>query len=305
MNTYPLGDTILLSETFTVNGTQTDPTTVSLLVQDPSGAQTTYTYAGAQVVRVSAGAYQYELAVPVTGTWSYRWTGTGAAPGVGEGEFGVYDLVAGDSTATPAGSLASVNEYKAFVGQDFADTSQDAMIRLWLAAASTAIQVYTRREFISALGTGTRNFEVRSTGYVSFRRYDLQSASLVAIDTEGTDGVTATTIDPSQYMLLPVDAPDGVYTSLRFYTFSVGPILRQVYGVSRQVSVTGTWGYPAVPADVKRAALLCARDWKLGYSDSYSETLAPRMNDEITTGRADNIPAPARLLLDPYRKVLV
>ena len=42
-----VGDTVTLTNTFKVSGTATDPTTISLVVTDPAGTATTYTYAAA------------------------------------------------------------------------------------------------------------------------------------------------------------------------------------------------------------------------------------------------------------------
>lgn len=57
-----------------------DPTTISLVVTAPGGAQTTYTYPGT-IVRQSLGAFTQDVPLTATGTWTAVWTGTGAAAG--------------------------------------------------------------------------------------------------------------------------------------------------------------------------------------------------------------------------------
>lgn len=104
MNEYPVGDTILLNESFTVNGTPTDPTAVTLLVTDPSGAQTTYTYAATTITKLSTGNYQKQLVPGVLGEWRYTWTGTGTAPGVSEGVFVITDNMFANVAITPVRS---------------------------------------------------------------------------------------------------------------------------------------------------------------------------------------------------------
>lgn len=76
-NTYDINDRVRLSVTFTVSSTPTDPTTVTLKVEDPSGNEATYTYALAQVTRDDTGDYHYDLTLDEAGSWAYRWEGTG------------------------------------------------------------------------------------------------------------------------------------------------------------------------------------------------------------------------------------
>lgn len=194
-----------------------------------------------------------------------------------------------------AQDLTTLTEAKAWLG--ITDTSQDGRLAQLITAGSVTVSQYSQREFVSLLGTGTRNFALKRDGLVTFGPYDLQSASLVQIDTDGA--VTATTLDASQYQLGPVDAPYGVYGSLRFYTFTVGPILRQWAGsIPRQVSVTGTWGFPAVPADVEQATLITVAKWfkrdQVAWTNEYPVPQGP--------SDGQNLPYDARMLLQPYKR---
>ena len=85
MATYTVGKTIRLRAVFAVDDVDTDPTTISLIVQSPAGTDTTYTYAAGQIVRDAAGSFYYDLTLSAAGNWSYRWVGTGAAASVEEG----------------------------------------------------------------------------------------------------------------------------------------------------------------------------------------------------------------------------
>lgn len=73
-----IGDAIQLKNTFTVSGTNTDPTTVSLEVRDPSGNTDTYTYAGATITKDATGKFSKIITFDEAGWWTYEWTGTGA-----------------------------------------------------------------------------------------------------------------------------------------------------------------------------------------------------------------------------------
>lgn len=57
----------------------TDPTTVSLLVVEPDGTRTTYTYAGGGATKHSTGVFYRDIALPLPGEYLLRWVGTGAA----------------------------------------------------------------------------------------------------------------------------------------------------------------------------------------------------------------------------------
>lgn len=87
---YWEGTTVRVTGTFTVSGTATDPSTVTLKVRDPAGTETTYTYALSQVAKSATGVYYKDLSPTIltsTGTWIYRWIGTGDAAGAGEASF--------------------------------------------------------------------------------------------------------------------------------------------------------------------------------------------------------------------------
>ena len=61
-----------------MQGTPTDPSTITLKVRPPGGTQTYYTFAGGQLIKDSTGVYRIDLTVTVAGAWTYRWEGSGA-----------------------------------------------------------------------------------------------------------------------------------------------------------------------------------------------------------------------------------
>ncbi len=77
---------------FEVDGTPTDPTTVSLTVVSPSGTSTTYTYADAQITHDGTGNYHRDITPDVAGWWRYYWVGTGACAVTQQGEVYVRAL---------------------------------------------------------------------------------------------------------------------------------------------------------------------------------------------------------------------
>ena len=54
-NYYEKGETVRITGTFTVSDVATDPTTVTLKVQNPAGTETTYTYAAGEITKSATG----------------------------------------------------------------------------------------------------------------------------------------------------------------------------------------------------------------------------------------------------------
>lgn len=91
------GQPVALEIEYTGSDAGTDPTTLTLYIRDPDGAETPYTYP-ADIERVSAGLYRYVFSTVGKGRrwdkrWSYRWEATGAGATAQEGSFFI--------TATP------------------------------------------------------------------------------------------------------------------------------------------------------------------------------------------------------------
>lgn len=83
-NRYDKGDLVRISAIFTVAGTNTDPTTVTLKVKDPSGNTATYTYGAAEITKDATGQYHKDITIDEGGVWPYRWEATGAVVTAGE-----------------------------------------------------------------------------------------------------------------------------------------------------------------------------------------------------------------------------
>lgn len=78
---FPLGQPLELSVTDAdSSGVLQDPGGLSLIVEPPQGASTTYTYPGS-ITRDSQGTYSVVITPEVAGLWQYRWIATGAYAG--------------------------------------------------------------------------------------------------------------------------------------------------------------------------------------------------------------------------------
>lgn len=95
MGVYQLGQAVTVTETFSLLGTPTNPTTVTYVVKDPTGVETSYVFGVApEVTNPSVGIFV--LSLPPSsepGQWFYEITGTGAVEASGTGEFTVLQSV--------------------------------------------------------------------------------------------------------------------------------------------------------------------------------------------------------------------
>lgn len=84
VNTYDIGDVVVLTATFAVDGTPTNPSTIACQVKDPNGTETTPT-----PTNPSSGVYEVEVEPTTAGLWHYRFAGTGGAKAAEEHAFEV------------------------------------------------------------------------------------------------------------------------------------------------------------------------------------------------------------------------
>lgn len=89
---FDLGDTVQLTGDFySLTGVLTDPTTVKVVIRTPTGSETTRTYAGGTVTKVSTGVYTSDYAPATAGLYRYRWVGTGTVATAEESKFTVRE----------------------------------------------------------------------------------------------------------------------------------------------------------------------------------------------------------------------
>ena len=92
MATYDLGDLVRITATWQNNlSAAIDPSNVQLIIQNPNGTKSTFTYSSGAVIKDSTGVYHYDYIPSSSGTYTYRWEGTGAAIASGQSSFYVED----------------------------------------------------------------------------------------------------------------------------------------------------------------------------------------------------------------------
>ena len=92
-NVYKKNQSVRITGTFTVSSVNTDPTTITLKVRDPSGNIATYTYALAEVTKSATGVYYKDITTDESGQWFYNWIGTGTVAAADEDYFEVTSTV--------------------------------------------------------------------------------------------------------------------------------------------------------------------------------------------------------------------
>jgi len=245
-----------LTNTFSVNGTPTDPTAITLTVTTPSGTATTYTYSLGEITRTGTGVYTKDIACTEAGVWLYLWVGTGTAS----------DAVAGTwtvSRTTLQRLYCTPEELKDRAG--ISNTDDDSLILSACTAVARAIDKHCRQHFFRH--TRTRTLEPQ--GLYCLKIPPLVSVTTLKTDATG-DGVYETTWATSDYQLLPADAADEAepepYTEIKAVGTLTFPYVWDLipYTRSNRVQIAGVWGWPAVPEGVKEAAKILAEDtWKL------------------------------------------
>lgn len=111
-NQYDIGDMVTIYGIFSdINDVVTDPTTISVLVKDPTGTLTTYVYGvDANLIKDSVGNYHFDITPTVTGVWYYKFVGEGAVKAAEEDSFFVRTSGL-DATSTTETDLSYLLPY--------------------------------------------------------------------------------------------------------------------------------------------------------------------------------------------------
>lgn len=253
--TYDVGDSIKL--TFTVRdeaGALINATT-TIVVTKPDG---TAVNPAPTISNPSTGAYTAVVAPDQVGTWLYRWTATGAATTAEDGQFFVEQAAAANVYATLA-------ELKDALKVSQTDTDLDGVFTAAILAVSREIDNWCGRHFYKI--TEPRTFTPTNYWCLKLGEYnDLVSVTTLKTDASG-DGTFETTWQTTDYQLLtatgspnpnagPEPKPYGQIRAVGAQTFP----LTYSYSLMRadRVEITGTWGWPQVPTDVREACKLLA-----------------------------------------------
>lgn len=248
-----------LTNTFLLNNVASDPTTISCVITDPTGNQTTHTYQGASpadIAKVAIGEYQLEVACTITGLWAYVWIGTG----------NVSDIQAGTWTVQPSNLsqfYCSVEELKDRLR--ITDTQDDMSLQFAVQSGARWVEAFTGRHFYQL--TEARTYQPLTLFELSID--DIVSISAFNIDRDGDGVYEESWTQGTDYQLevAPGQFNQMVSGEMRPYTrvhvIGGGQLFPFIWPYSplNRVKITGTWGWPEVPYAVKQAALIVSADF--------------------------------------------
>lgn len=240
-----------VANVFEVDGAPTDPTTVSLVVTDPTGAAVTYGVG--DLTKTGTGAYRKDIPCITAGVWTYVWIGTGTASDVVAGTWTVQSTALNRLYCTP-------EELKSRVS--IRDDLDDLEILGSVTAVSRWIEDHCERVFYRQVAT--RTYDAASP--LRLALHDLVEVTTLATDDAGS-GSFATIWEPADFQVLrsplalrPEEMP---YTAIKAVGGRSFPACTS--GREQRIQVTGTFGWPVVPEPVRQAAAIWATDLlKLG-----------------------------------------
>jgi hypothetical protein len=260
-----INEVALAANTFTSAGTPADPTAVSCVITDPGNTAVTHTYGGtapADIVKVGTG--KYTLAIPCSpavagsdGLWGFEWIGTGAVSDVQPGTWRVFP--ANISQLWYIG----LEEFKDRLG--ITDAADDYQAQIAIQAVSQAINGWCGRHFNQV--TETRTYMPHNIWLLDID--DLVAVTSFAMDIDG-DGIFETAmVKDVDYQLRygnnlynrNVTGTARPYRQAQIIQTGKWFPFTWPYTHLDRISITGTWGWPAVPSPVTQACFLMASEY--------------------------------------------
>jgi hypothetical protein len=248
-----------LTVTFTSSGSPASPTTVSLVVTDPSGTQTTYTTSNG-ITQSGTGIYTAAITclpalTGVDGLWSYVWIGTGAVSDVQPGTWRVLPTTIGTW-------YIGLDEFKDRLG--ITDAADDSQAQIAIQTTAQWINEYTGRHFNRV--TEVRTYEPTNIWVLNID--DLVSVTAVNLDPNGNGVFSQALVQNVDYELR---LGDGLYnvnaTGIarpyrQLQIIQTGNWFPFTWPYSRldRVQIIGTWGWSSVPPPVTQANFILAAD---------------------------------------------
>jgi hypothetical protein len=271
---YDQGDVWTPQATFTVNGTPTDPTTLIVKIKDPAGTITTITEntpaaPTLPIVRVSAGVFKHNgIALNDAGYWHARFEGTGAAAAAEDHQAIVDPSEFYESAQLGSRALVGLAETKDWLQQQNIDTASDLELARVINDISERFHDEAEREF-KVVGTNpqTRTFQIDPPGrrlpyYIDGDYIGDRNIARRTVKVGDLSSFTAVSILDSDWTTVLETPSVSLVTG--------HPLVRKAWEPIRELelhadvtslvagmrlSVTGNWGFPAVPGNVRQAVL--------------------------------------------------
>jgi hypothetical protein len=321
-NIYQVGDLVPLQATFRDAAGALANTTVALTVRAPDGTITTPT-----PTNPSTGVYHYDLAASQPGLWWYTFKGTGTIQAAERRSLYVESDWITAQGPLSSRALVTLEEAREYVLSNVLDNTQDHKLVRRINAFSEAVWQFTRREWTTSVAV-TRTFQYPGYGMLSLAPYDLRAATAIVLETDYPTAFQTTLVAGSptvlaDYRLRPIGGtPEGTYRWVDFSYYGYltpNPLwisdLYDGYGygyANRRrnhgfgVTVTGDWGIPTVPDDVKEAVLIAidnaTRNPEGAAARTFGDlTIVEPVDASVEGALWRALPGESRALLAPYR----
>lgn len=256
-------------------------------IERATSSDGTYTEAGTvAVVAGQTSATFYDTAGTTASWYRYRYSNAGNT---------LLSEYSAPAQATSVG-YTTVGDVKAYLGAGTAAGTADPLIASIVAEVNDWLDGRLGRH-VGPGGSATRTFD--GTGsYRLFIRDGIQAVYAMTL-ADGTNGAT-TAIAATDYYLDPPDGSRRPGEPAHFVTLSpdpAGPYSRFPIG-KRTVSITGEWGWPAIPRALEAVATrMAVAQWR-GRASAGGETFTVGVNGERTYER--HLSYEDRLTLDRY-----
>lgn len=159
-------------------------------------------------------------------------------------------------------ALIDLPTYKTLLG--VTATDNDAQVTALLDAASLAVTTYTGRDFEANTGISSP----RTYNYDDSNMLDIDDCTAVSTVTVNIPNADDYVMDPNEYTAMPGNGNPVYYYLLLHggrYLFGISPEMGFARNLDQYpayrfapptITVTATWGWPEVPADVQLATAL-------------------------------------------------
>lgn len=248
-----------------VPDTPTDPSQITIRLKEPDGTESVVTIASSPsaltvastpLARISQGVFKMNpgIALDAIGYWFMRAEGVGAAEASEEFEAIVDPSEFTADAGLSSRALVGLAETKDWLQQQNIDTGEDLELVRAINDVSARIHYEAGREFKAADAVATRQFVVPTlSGRLKIGDLATLTTASPAVSIIGSDWTTSiATFTPAQIATYPLHRePWEPITEIETAP-TAGPVY---FSPGMRVSVTGTWGFPEVPGDIRQAAL--------------------------------------------------
>ena len=267
-NLYRKNQLVRITTVFTVSGVDTDPSTVTLTVQDPSGNSDVYTYALGQVTKDSTGHYHKDITADEEGHWWYQWKATGAVEAVDEDHFEVTSQI------PPEVKLyCNLAEVQAAMPDVNMGSSYDAILDALCLRASRLIDGYFGRK-PGAFSADTDETRYYTGSGCAEQWIDELAAAPTSVSIAETGSVTVyTALVATDYYLWPDNAAlDGIpYMRLDLDRLNGTRVYWPQF--RKSVKVVGKFGFSTTPPDeIRQAAIIQVAKWFKRGQQAFADT---------------------------------